>query len=283
VQLIDPAMPIAGIGVWFRNATPEGRFSFPGLVPGSYLVTAQVEGTVASGETLTASTTVEAASGDVANVTLSLQRGVSVSGRLDLDGIRPPVDFRKTKLELLPIPTAADWEMAMRFATPDADGRFALSGVAPGRYRVTVAGLPDGWSLASAVFTGKDAADYLLNVGRGENVTDGILTFTGRTSEITGVTSNAAGEPIRDRTIVLFPSDRELWLPQSRRIHVTQPGQDGRYRIRTLPPGEYLVAAVDAPEAGQQFDPAFLAQLVPASTPVTLAVGQQRTIDIRVR
>jgi hypothetical protein len=118
---------------------------------------------------------------------------------------------------------------------------------------------------------------------RDENVSDGIVTFTARTSEITGLTSNAAGEPVSDRTIVLFPPDRNLWLPQSRRVHVTQPGQDGRYRIRALPPGEYLVAAVDAPEAGQQFDPAFLAQLVPAAMPVTLAAGQQRTIDIRVR
>jgi hypothetical protein len=283
VQLIDPAMPIANIGVWFRNATPGGKFSFAGLVPGAYIVTAEVEGSTSSGGPLTASTTVEAVAGDVADVRLSLQRGVSVSGRLDLDAIKPPIDFRKTKLELLPIPTAADWEMPMRFATPDAEGRFALNGVAPGRYRVTVAGLPDAWSVATAVFAGKDAADYLLDVGRGENVTDGIVTFTARPSEVSGVTSNAAGEPVADRTIVLFPSDRNLWLPQSRRIHVTQPGQDGRYRIRTLPPGEYLVAAVDAPEAGEQFDPAFLAQLVAAATPVTLAAGQQRTIDIQVR
>ena len=283
VQLIDPAMPIANLGVWFRNASPRGKFSFPGLVPGSYVVTSEVEGSVSSGGSLTACATVEAVAGDVAEVTLTLQRGVSVSGRLDFDAIKAPLDLRKTKLELLPIPTAADWEMPMHFATPDAEGRFAVRGVAPGRYRVTVAGLPDGWSLASAMFAGKDAADYLLTVGRGENVTDGVLTFTARTSEVSGVTANAAGEPMADRTIVLFPSDRELWLPQSRRIHVTQPAQDGRYRIRALPPGEYLVAAVDAPEAGQQFDPAFLAELVPASTPVTLAAGQQRSLDIRVR
>jgi hypothetical protein len=283
VHLIDPAMPIANIGVWFRNATPGGKFSFPGLVPGPYIITAQVEGSAASGGMLTASTTVEAVAGAVADVTLALQRGVSVSGRLDLDTIKAPVDFRKTKLELLPIPTAADWEMPMLFASPDAEGRFTLRGVVPGRYRVTVAGLPDAWSVATAVFDGKDAADYLLTVGRGENVTDGIVTFTARPGEVTGATTNAAGEPVADRTIVLFPSDRNLWLPQSRRIHVTQPGQDGRYRIRGLPPGEYLVAAVDSPDAGQQFDPAFLAQVAAASTAVTLREGEQRTVDIRVR
>jgi hypothetical protein len=280
VQLIDPAMPIANLGVWFRNATPGGKFSFPGLVPGSYVVTAQAGSSTSATGVLTASATVDAVSGDIAVVTLPLQRGVSVSGRLDLRSIK--ATSRKIQLELRPIPTAADWEMATLTASPDVEGRFAFSGVPPARYRVTVSGLPDGWAIATAVFDGRDAADYLLHV-RDEHVTDGIMTFTAGTSEMAGVTSNAPGEPVSDRTIVLFPSDRNLWLPQSRRIHVTQPGQDGRYRIRGLPPGEYLVAAVDAPEAGQQFDPAFLAQLVPVSTPVTLAAGQPRTMDIRVK
>jgi hypothetical protein len=54
VQLIDPSMPIANLGVWFRTATPGGKFSFPGLVPGSYVINAQAGSSASAGGQLTA-------------------------------------------------------------------------------------------------------------------------------------------------------------------------------------------------------------------------------------
>lgn len=41
VMLLDPLMPIAGLAVWFRHPGPDGRFSFGGVVPGTYVLRAQ--------------------------------------------------------------------------------------------------------------------------------------------------------------------------------------------------------------------------------------------------
>jgi len=93
----------------------------------------------------------------------------------------------------------------------------------------------------------------------------------------------AAGSPASDRTVVVFPSDRALRVPLSRRIHVAQPGPDGRYSVRGLPPGEYLLAAVDGVETGEQFDPEFLQRLAPGARRVTLDAGAATVVNLPVR
>lgn len=282
VQLIDAAMPIANLGVWFRNATPGGKFSFAGLAPGAYVLSAQAPSRGAAGGSLTGSLTVTVDAEPV-EVALTLSRGVSVSGAIRLDPLKGAGDLRRIRVRLAPIATASDWEMAPYEDMPDAQGRFTFRGVAPGRYRVTVIGLPSGWTLESAVFGNLDAADVHLSVAAGDDVDGGVLRVTARTGEIAGALSTADGAPASDRTVILFPADRAHWMPQSRRIHVVQPAQDGRYSVRELPAGEYRVAAVDGVEAGEQFDPGFLARIAPDAQSVNVAAGALATADIRVR
>ena len=283
IQLIDPSMPIANLGVWFRNSAPGGKFSFPGLVPGSYVINAQAGSSTSVTGQLTAAVTVPVEAGGAAEVTVPLQRGVSVSGGVALDAPGGAIDFQRLRVSLLRVATTADWESEPKHATPDADGRFVWRGVAPGRYRVTATGLPSGWMMASAVFGGNDAADHHLVVEAGESLTGGVVKVTARSGEIAGVLTNTSGEPVADQSVVLFPADRAHWLPQSRRIHVAQPAADGRYVIRGLPPGDYRLAAIDPPEPGQAFDPAFLSPLASAALTIKLGPGERLTHDIRVR
>ena len=282
MQLIDPSMPIANLGVWFRNSTPGGRFSFAGLPPGSYVLNAQASARGAAAGALSATLTVPV-EGEPVDVALTLRRGVTVSGALDMTTVKPPAALRGIGVRLEPIGTSTDWEIAAHEDAPDPEGRFAFRGVAPGRYRVTVTGLPAGWSLGSAMFGERDAADVHLEVDAGENVAGGVLALTSRSGEIGGMLSTADGAPSADRTVVLFPSNRAHWVPQSRRIHVVQPAKDGRYSIRGLPAGEYRIAAVDGVEAGQQFDPGFLARIAPGAQSVRVTAGALSTADIRVR
>lgn len=285
VQLIDPAVPIANVGVWFRTTTAGGKFSFHGVVPGSYVVrsSATVPSGGASPAVLTGAAAVAVDAAAATDVTVTLRRGVTVSGSLDLETLTAPVDLRRVHVDLLALPDASDWEVPLMRASPDAAGKFAIAGVAPGRYRVAIRGLPSGWSLATAVFHARDAADYYLHVEPGRTYADGVLTFTNRTSRLAGVVTTASGEPVADRMVMLFPADRDLWVPQSRRIRLVQPGADGRFAMPGLPPGDYRLVAVDGPEPDQQFDPDYLTRALPASIAVRLAEGEQRTQDLRLR
>jgi hypothetical protein len=61
-----------------------------------------------------------------------------------------------------------------------------------------------------------------------------------------------------------------------------RPGTDGRFTVRNLPPGDYLMAAVTDVEPGAWFDPDFLQQLRGASARVTLSEGDKKTQDLRL-
>jgi len=90
------------------------------------------------------------------------------------------------------------------------------------------------------------------------------------------------GRPTSDYTIIVFPSDTQYWLPQSRRIQSTRPGTDGTYTVRGLPPGDYLMSAVTDVEPGAWFDPSFLETLKSSSTPIHLSEGEKKTQDLRL-
>jgi len=81
---------------------------------------------------------------------------------------------------------------------------------------------------------------------------------------------------------VLFPTTSALWLPQSRRIQGVRPAADGAFTFPGLPPGDYLLAAIDDVEPGEWFDPAFLQRLLPTAMKLTIAEGEQKVQDIRL-
>ena len=283
VQLVDPLMPISGLTEWFRHPGPDGRFTFGGVVPGTYILRAQGVKEIGSAGTgaFTATARVHVPEGGQIDASVTLTRGITVSGTVERGGLSA-VDLEKVQVRLYPILGPSDGEAPAPRATPDAEGRFTISPVGPWPHRVTLSGLPKGWTLGSALFGGIDAADVDLEV-KGEDITDGRVTLTSKTSELSGVVTDAKGEPARDRTVVLFPDDRQLWVPLSRRIHVVQAGADGRYVFRDLPAGEYRVTVADLSDSGQQFDREFLAGIATGSVAVTLSAGEARTESIRVR
>ena len=279
VQLLDPGMPIANLAVWFRTAGSNGRFTFHGVPPGAYVVSAQASAGK-PGQELTATVGAQVSEGGTHDVALTLRAGVSASGSVDLASLRG-VDLRRVQVDLMKITTAAEWEVPLGTDVPDAEGRFVIHGLSPGLYRIGVRGLPDGWNLESAVFDDTDAADRHLRIET-QPVSGGVFTFTTRRAGVTGVVTNG-GRPVSDQAVLIFPGDAELWVPRSRRIHIAQPDAEGRYAIQGLPPGEYRIAVVVPPEPGQQFDHEFLSQAARGATTIVIAAGEQKTQDITVR
>jgi hypothetical protein len=56
---------------------------------------------------------------------------------------------------------------------------------------------------------------------------------------------------------------------------------EAAYAFADLPPGEYVVAAVQDVEPGAWFDPAVLERLLPAGIKLVIAEGEQKALDIR--
>ncbi|HUR19189.1 MAG TPA: carboxypeptidase-like regulatory domain-containing protein [Vicinamibacterales bacterium] len=318
------------------RAGQNGQFTFRNVIPGQYSVVARgqvrppvvagAETEVAAGgrggrgggrgaggappEVLWALADLTVDGRDQTGVSLQLQRGMTISGRIAFDGQgAPPTDLTRARVNLMTV-GAQDVDFGgIPPAMVDANGRFTMTGVPPGRYSLranigglgarlggpagaqqtgtqpagaTQAGAAVSWQLASSMAGGRDSLDFPLVIGAGTNVTDVVITFADKSTELTGTLQDAAGAATSDYSIIVFPSDQQYWQPQSRRIQSVRPGTDGKFTVRNLPPGAYSVVAVTDVEPGEWYDPEFLSQLAGAAMRVTLGAGEKKTQDIRI-
>ncbi len=292
-------MPTAQSSVPINNvratrAGADGRFSFSSVVPGAYTILARVYplGTLpmsAGPPALAKAAQVDILvnGDDIAGISLALQPGLTAAGRFVFEGTTP------TPLEM----------PGMRLATPaymplgpttvpfpplqlDGDGRFSVRGIVPGAYRI--AGNAPGirtplgaWWLKSIMVGRRDLLDSPIELR--EDREDVIVTFSDRASELGGRVTDGRGAPRADGFVVVFSADRTTWFFNSRRIAGARPNSEGRYVVRNLPPGDYLVAVYDDLLANEWFDPAVLEQLAPGAAHVTIGGSERKTHDIVVR
>jgi hypothetical protein len=136
-----------------------------------------------------------------------------------------------------------------------------------------------GWRVMTIVVDGRDVTDAdLVLPDTGATLT---VTMTDQVQIIDGRLIVPAGAPAVSTTVIVFPADRRLWLPRSRRIAIARPGTDGRFAFTTLPAGDYRMIALLDPDVEQIADPSFLDTLAPASLAISLTPGEHKTLDLR--
>lgn len=309
------------------RAGQDGTFNFRNVIPGQYTVTARaqirtpdpnadsqevvVQGRGGRGgrgrggppsEVLWALADVYVDGQDQSGLSLQLQPGMTVSGRVAFDGqqLSPPTDLTRIRINLTPV-GAQDAEFGNPPpATVDASGQFTIKGVPPGRYSlrgsapsgnggpgVGRGGAPQtgnsgSWVLASSVAGGRDTLDFPLTVEPNADVNDAVITFADRSTQLTGTLQDASGLATSEFSIIVFPSDKRYWQPQSRRIQSVRPGTDGQFSVRNLPAGDYMMVAVTDVEPGEWYDPDFLDELSTVAMRFSLRDGEQKTQDIRL-
>ncbi len=233
----------------------------------------------------------------IVGLTLNLQRGSRFSGRLVIDAASPQLpDFATIRVGLQSgvltgITTSGSTTIGNAFAqvpavAVGADGTFELAGVPPFPYAV-VATVPPAagrtWWLRSAIVGGRDVLDTGMVFVLGQDATEAVLTISDRHSGINGTLESAVGVPAPDYFIIVMPSDPALWTSGSRRVKTTRPATDGTFKVVDLPAGDYLVVALTdvAPDEWQQ--PEFLRSIASAGVKITLADGEVKTQNLRIR
>jgi hypothetical protein len=268
------------LGGGLRSATrQDGTFSIPNVTPGKYTIIARVDGGPNGGAAGTASQPLVVA-GEEVNVVLTPAPGVVLSGSLTFEtaGTPSPTSFAGFRVNSVPLGSSAAMPRLVRPAEANESGQFSVPDVTAGLYVIRAAG-PRGWTMKSVSVDGRDATDQPLDV-KSENVSGINIIFTDRISGLSGTVRDGRGNAVSDLTVILFPSDENLWLPQSRRILTARTDAAGGYKLTPVPDGDYLVAAVDDVEPGEWFDPLFLEELKAHSTKVKIGEGEQRTADL---
>ncbi|MDP3719409.1 MAG: carboxypeptidase-like regulatory domain-containing protein [Acidobacteriota bacterium] len=256
-----------------------GAFTIANVAPGRYQVQARSGGRGGDGEL--AKMDLVVGTEDVGGVTLVTAPGAIVTG-LVVSDTGEPFDFPTQQLQV-----------GARAANPDAPGAgggisrvganftFELRGLTDARlFRVSA---PQGWTLKSVALGGQDITDVPTELPPGQSVAGMQIVLTKKTTTLSGVVSDAAGRPLLDATVVVFPANQQLWTFQSRFIKAARPDQDGTYRVAGLPASEdYLIVAVQGLEDGQAGDPEFLAAVKEAAAKFALADGETKAVDVKL-
>ncbi len=265
---------------------PDGRFVLSALPPGQYtLMGRAAENGAGEGDAMPyyAETEFVLTDQNIDGVVLQFERGVRVTGRIVPPAGALPADAANVRLGAVPVDSFASLVPTDVIATTRRDGTFVFDGVGPGKWRVTAASLPAGWSLRSAILAGRDTLDLPFEVRLGEPIAGLTVAMTDQPTELTGTVLDASGQPTSEYAMLAFSSDRTLWTTSPRRVSsAARLSSDGRYRITGLPPGEYYLTVLTDVTVGQADDPSFLEALIPRAVKVVLAEGERKVQDYKI-
>ncbi len=221
----------------------------------------------------------------LAALSIPLREGLKVSGTVTFQGsaTQPTPEARSSiAISLEPADGRSADLASIARGRVDPNGTFATIGVPAGKYIFRVTGAPQGWTLRSATFGGRDITETAIEL-KDESAAGVVLAFTDRPSEMKGTVRTGSGNPDATASVIVFPVDPASWVDtgsQPRRIKTSRTGKDGSFTIGPLPPGEYHVVAIEnsAPRTWQ--DPAYLEAIARSATQIRVGEGDSRAVTL---
>jgi len=276
----------------------EGTFEIRDVSPGPHIVRAQLaaaSNTVTPGNAGTISTTSQQVSGQIAvNVTgetdgvlVTLSAGVSIPGRLTLEG--PAISgsqgtggLSQFRVQLRP---STDGVLAVLVGgqTPQSqaastDGTFRVDNVMPGEYRVSVAPLSSDVYVKQARFNQTDVLNKPMQFSSSDSGTLEVV-LSSRGGRIDGSVTDEMQRGVQGLQAVLIP-DRQRDRIDLYKTATSDVG--GAFTLRGIAPGEYQLFAWEAIDPYAYFDPDLLKQYESKGKPVHIAESAKENVDVRM-
>jgi hypothetical protein len=293
LHLVPAGVTDSAIEEHFPAATarlaPDGRFTFLGVPAGSYVLQVTVEprptpvgpgarpqpaGSVPSEPVFWARVPVAVTDGDVTGLAVQLREGPRVTGRLVFDGTSVPRELPQLTLWL-------ENQVGRRIPLGVTEGGAILSpSLVPGQYLVGGESQGD-WTLKAATVAYQDISDRPLAIDD-DDVTDLVVTLTDRPNRLDGVVRSPSGGPDVDALVILVPRDRERWDQRGgRSMRSVRVAADGSYALTGVPPGDYLLAAVDDETGAGWPTPSWIERATGLATSVTIGPDERKAVDLR--
>jgi protocatechuate 3,4-dioxygenase beta subunit len=227
-------------------------------------------------------------SNDVGSVRIETAPGIPVRGQLVLEGDASAVSASSFGFAAFAADTDAAPLTGTRQSRADVrpDGTFEMGDLL-GPHRFAVTRVPDDWWLKSVTVNGVNAVEFPITFHRGDSAATSVaVTFAQGTGSVEGRVLDDRREPTSDFAVVVFASDPDRWYSRSQYLRFSSPVQDGTFAVTGLPPGEYLVAALDridgGPDFGEWQNPVVLNALAASARRIKVAAGQAVTLELRM-
>lgn len=266
---------------------PDGRFEFPNVPPGQYVVQSSRGRSNAWTEGEFGAFLVNVNGDDVKDLVVQISTGSSLRGRVTFDQSGPAKAPVPSRLEITAIPVDFDMSPGAAWAVANIrpDWGFELAGIS-GPRRLQTTRIPAGWALKEIRVNGLDVTDQPLAFGRSDQSLNDIeIVLTDRISELSGTLVDDRNRPTARAHLIVVSTDRDHWFPASRFMRRAAADEQGAFVVSGLPFGSYYAAAVsqlpsDGTDAWQA--PVFLDSLVRRASTVTMSEGQKVTRTVQV-
>ncbi len=241
-----------------------GEFSFDGVLPGTYILETKPTAEIDDHPSLVGWQLISVGNGDLDRVVVEMKPAIELRGHMVVEG-KPPPSW--PQITLVP----ADGLNYLDSPMIDVDGSFALTGLEPAPYRVTVSSIPPPMFVKSVRFNGHDLSGD-IDLASAPTASLEIVISHG-TSSISGVVSDSDG-PVGPAVNVMATGPHGGWA---------QTDEHGRFSFAGLPPGEYLLIAMDTGPG--MLPPESLMRLLhfeKLGKAVTVGDGDSATVDLRL-
>jgi len=275
------------VGGWLSGGangvlSSTGTFVFANVAPGDYALevrpnAAQPGQRPATNEFASTPVTV---SGDDLDLAISTMPGISVSGRVIFEG------GSNIALPNLRISAAPEEEgrNALSYMGQDggevaSDGQFHIPSVY-GRVVFRTSQLPVSVMLKSVTLGGVDITDTPFDAAKSENITNLEVRLVDQQGRISGYARNQRGEIQTNYRFITYPANPKPGDVTVRFQHNTSPGENGRFNISRMPPGEYIGLAVKGVQPGEEWDPALRKRIEQLGKRFTLKEGETLQLEV---
>jgi hypothetical protein len=256
-----------------RNFDSKGNFEMHGVLPGSYLLVADL---FEDGRRLSARVPVEVGSANVDGIVVSLGPIPDVTGKVTAEG---NADTKGAALHVRLDPMSSVAMGGAAGGQVSNDSTFRFQNVSPDVYQVNVLGTPENFYLKSVRFGDADITDSGLDFMQGTQAGELSVLISPNGGQVEGSVENAKGDPAGAAIVVLIPDAPRRQL--QRYYKTANADQNGHFTIKGIPPGEYKLFAWEQVEYGAYQDPDFLKPFESSGESVSISEKSHETKHLK--
>ena len=294
------------------TADAKGAFTFASVASGDFVISARGASQAAPSPPppgaprpapaapmldLWGTTAVTIGGRDMSGLTVTLQQGMTVSGRLAFEaaGNTTPPALGSMRMMMMSSALVAEGgslsgnpSASLSMSTANPDGTFSFQGIAPGRYTLSASGpgISTTWMQKAVMVGGRNVWESGgFEIRAGEDIGDVTVVMTDQVGEVSGTLLHSDSRPAPEYHVLVLPTDKNAWTQVSQRMRPpVRPASDGRFRVTPLPAGEYYVAVLSRFDPANLLDAGFLEQVAAgAALKITLAEGEKKVQDLKIK